>query len=54
MRSMRSYGSVRGAISNDRPYRDLRTGAVLKFVAGWEELAMQEYTYSRSFLLIRF
>jgi len=40
MRSMRSYGSVRGAISNDRPYRDLRTGAAPEFVAGCEELAV--------------
>jgi hypothetical protein len=25
MRELRTYGSVRGAVSNDRPYRDRRT-----------------------------
>jgi len=27
MRELRTYGSVRGAVSDDRPYRDRRTVA---------------------------
>ena len=27
MRESRTYGSVRGALSNERPYRDIRAGA---------------------------
>ena len=27
MRSCRSYGSVRGAVSDDRPYRDLESSS---------------------------
>jgi hypothetical protein len=41
MRESRSYGSVRGALSNERPYRDRRKGSPRKrfaLVAGNDDV----------------
>lgn len=45
MRESRTYGSVRGALSNERPYRDRSVPTIFSIVERWRARRLRAFAH---------